>query len=114
MGTNSRRHIAGQPSAPKVQRRSAQGKLAEQAPPWVKGTMIDGTLKACGRTSAPHRRPKVMGQSLAKVLIHLVFSTKHRAALLPPTPYPALHAYTQGIFKKQKCHLIEMNNVADH
>jgi putative transposase len=55
-----------------------------------------------------------MAQSLSKVLIHLVFSTKRRAPLLPPTPYPSLHAYAQGIFKKQKCHLIEMNNVADH
>ena len=49
-----------------------------------------------------------MSQSLSKVLIHLVFSTKRRA------PLGALHAYAQGIFKKQKCHLTEMNNVADH
>ena len=55
-----------------------------------------------------------MAQSLSKVLIHLVFSTKHRAPLLPQTPFTALHAYAQGILKKQKCHLIEMNNVADH
>ena len=55
-----------------------------------------------------------MAQSLSRVLIHLVFSTKHRAPLLPQTPYVALHAYAQGILKKQKCHLIEMNNVADH
>ena|SRR3984957_11036053 len=55
-----------------------------------------------------------MAQSLAKVLIHLIFSTKCRAPLLPRDPYAALHAYAQGIFKKQKCHLIEMNNVADH
>ena len=55
-----------------------------------------------------------MAQSLAKILIHLVFSTKHRAPLLPQAPYADLQAYAQGIFKKQKCHLIEMNNVADH
>ena len=55
-----------------------------------------------------------MAQSLSKVLIHLVFSTKHRTPMLPPAPYPALHAYAQGILKAQKCHLIEMNNVADH
>ncbi len=55
-----------------------------------------------------------MAQSLAKVLLHLVFSTKRRALLLPQTPYAALHAYAQGIFETQKCHLIEMNNVADH
>ncbi len=55
-----------------------------------------------------------MAQSLARVLIHLIFSTKHRAPLLPQTPYPELHAYAQGILQTQKCHLLEMNNVADH
>jgi putative transposase len=55
-----------------------------------------------------------MAQSLSSILIHLIFSTKHRAPLLPHTPFAALHAYAQGIFKAQKCHLIEMNNVADH
>src|SRR5687768_9147633 len=55
-----------------------------------------------------------MGQSLSKILVHLVYSTKHRAPLLPQTPYNDLHKYSQGIFKQQKCHLIEMNNVADH
>jgi REP element-mobilizing transposase RayT len=55
-----------------------------------------------------------MAQSLAKILVHLIFSTKRRAPLLPQTPYAALHSYAQGIFKAQKCHLIEMNNVTDH
>ena len=55
-----------------------------------------------------------MAQSLSKVLIHLVVSTKNRQRLLPEAPYIALHAFAQGIFKKQKCRLIEMNNVADH
>src|SRR5262245_44526910 len=55
-----------------------------------------------------------MAQSLSKVLIHLIFSTKRRAPQLPHAPFTALHAYAQGIFKSQKCHLIEMNNVADH
>jgi REP element-mobilizing transposase RayT len=55
-----------------------------------------------------------MAQSLSKILVHLVFSTKHRAPLLPATPFAGLHAYTQGILKTQKCQLIEMNNVADH
>jgi putative transposase len=55
-----------------------------------------------------------MAQSLSMVLVHLIFSTKHRRPLLPAEPYEALHAYAQGILKAQKCHLIEMNNVADH
>lgn len=55
-----------------------------------------------------------MAQSLSKILVHLIFSTKNRAPLLPQTAYLSLHAYAQGIFKQQKCHMIEMNNVADH
>jgi putative transposase len=63
---------------------------------------------------AADQREISMAQSLARVFIHLVCSTKGRALLLPQTPFAALHAYADGIFKKQKCHLIEMNNVADH
>ena len=55
-----------------------------------------------------------MPQSLAKILIHLVFSTKGRSPLLPEEPFVELHKYARGIFKDQKCHMIEMNNVADH
>jgi putative transposase len=33
---------------------------------------------------------------------------------LPYLRFDGLHAYAEGIFEEQKCHLIEMNNVADH
>ena len=55
-----------------------------------------------------------MPQSLAKLLVHLVFSTKHRAPLLPGDFYEPLRRYTSGILDERKCHLVEMNNVADH
>ena len=55
-----------------------------------------------------------MPQSLAKILIHLVYSTKGRRPLLPHEPFPELHKFTRGIFADQKCHMIEMNNVRDH
>lgn len=55
-----------------------------------------------------------MPQSLAKILIHLVYSTKGRRLLLPHEPFVELHKYARGIFASQKCHMIEMNNVADH
>jgi putative transposase len=55
-----------------------------------------------------------MPQSLAKVLIHLVFSTKNRALLLPHDFYEPLKQYAYGILEEQKCHLLEMNNVSDH
>ena len=55
-----------------------------------------------------------MPQSLAKVIVHLVFSTKNRALLLPQEPFEPMHKYAYGIFEDQRCHMIEMNNVADH
>jgi REP element-mobilizing transposase RayT len=55
-----------------------------------------------------------MPQSLARVLIHLVFSTKNRESLLPRDPFIELHAYIAGIFADRKCHMIEMNNMLDH
>ena len=55
-----------------------------------------------------------MPQSLSNILLHLTFSTKERRLMLPYEPLPALHRYAAGIFKDQKCHMIEMNNVSDH
>jgi len=55
-----------------------------------------------------------MPQSHAKVLIHLVFSTKNRQPLLPADFYEPLCQYSYGILQQEKCHLIEMNNVSDH
>jgi hypothetical protein len=42
-----------------------------------------------------------MPQSLSKILIHLAFSTKGRAALLPQEPFEDLRKYAAGIFKEQ-------------
>jgi REP element-mobilizing transposase RayT len=55
-----------------------------------------------------------MPQSLAKLLVHLVYSTKQRANLLPYEPHEGLHKFCRGVLANHKCHLIEMNNVADH
>ncbi len=51
-----------------------------------------------------------MPQSLARVLVHLVFRTRHCAALPPPARFAALHAYALHIFRTRKCHLVEMNH----
>lgn len=56
----------------------------------------------------------IMAQSLAKILIHLVYSTKNRVPMLPHEPFVDLHTYCRGILENHKCHLIEMNNVRDH
>ena len=73
--------------------------------------MIGCTLKACGRTPItgrspwPNRWPRSSSTSS---------SAPNTARPCCRNALRALHAYSQGIFKKQKCHLIEMNNVADH
>jgi REP element-mobilizing transposase RayT len=55
-----------------------------------------------------------MPQSLARNLIHLIFSTKHRARLIRPDVRPDLHAYLAGIFKQWESPAIIIGSVEDH
>ena len=55
-----------------------------------------------------------MGQSLAKNLLHLVFSTKQRAPVLTDAIRPELHRYQSGILGDLDCPALAINSVADH
>ncbi len=55
-----------------------------------------------------------MPQSLSKVLIHLVFSTKNREPYIAPDVQPRLHGYIVGILNQMKCPSIQTGGVADH
>ncbi|MEX0774838.1 MAG: IS200/IS605 family transposase [Phycisphaeraceae bacterium] len=56
-----------------------------------------------------------MPQSLAKVLLHLVFSTKHRQPFLESASVrPALNAYVVGILANLDCPSLIANCVQDH
>lgn len=55
-----------------------------------------------------------MPQSLAKNLIHLVFSTKHREPFIADAVRPALHAYLATVFKNLQSPVLALNSVADH
>ena len=55
-----------------------------------------------------------MPQSLAKNLIHLVFSTKARERLLDPSVRPRLHDYLAGILQDLESPALVINSVADH
>ena len=55
-----------------------------------------------------------MPQSLSKVLVHLIFSTKHREPLINPEIRPRLHAYMVGIFDNLKSPSLQTGGVADH
>jgi putative transposase len=55
-----------------------------------------------------------MSQSLANIVVHLVFSTKGRCQLLRDEERSQLHAYISGILKNHDSPLIEINSVRDH
>ena len=55
-----------------------------------------------------------MSQSLASIVVHLVFSTKGRRQLLRDTERDPLHAYIGGILENLDSPLIEINSVGDH
>lgn len=55
-----------------------------------------------------------MSQSLAKILVHLTFSTKERRPLIRDDERSDLHAYVIGILENLKSPSLITNSVADH
>lgn len=55
-----------------------------------------------------------MAQSLSNVLVHLVFSTKHRRPLIDASIENDLHAYLAGIAKRLDCPAHKIGGVEDH
>ena len=55
-----------------------------------------------------------MAQSLAKVLVHLIFSTKNRDPLIHRDIRSALHAYLTGTLQKLQCPSLQTGGTADH
>lgn len=55
-----------------------------------------------------------MPQSLAKIYVHLVFSTKNRERVLPDEIRADLHAYMGGTLNGLGCSPIEINTEPDH
>jgi REP element-mobilizing transposase RayT len=55
-----------------------------------------------------------MPQSLALVLVHVIFSTKDRKPFLDPDLRPALHAYLATVARNSNCECYRTGGVADH
>ena len=55
-----------------------------------------------------------MAQSLAKIYVHLVFSTKKREPLIRDVVRPELHNYIGGILRDLDCPAVEINSEPDH
>jgi putative transposase len=55
-----------------------------------------------------------MPQSLSKIYVHLIFSTKNRERVIPRHLHPDLHAYMGGILRDLGCTAVEINAEPDH
>jgi putative transposase len=55
-----------------------------------------------------------MPQSLARNVIHLVFSTKHRQPFITQPLRDNLFAYLAGTLNKMRCPALQIGGVADH
>jgi len=55
-----------------------------------------------------------MAQSLSKILLHLVFSTKNRLKLIPTELTPELRAYLASACKKQGSHAYRVGGTRNH
>lgn len=55
-----------------------------------------------------------MAQSLSSILVHLVFSTKHRTPLIRPEIEGELHAYLATVFHKCQCPSLKIGGMSDH
>ncbi|HET6569063.1 MAG TPA: IS200/IS605 family transposase [Rhodothermales bacterium] len=55
-----------------------------------------------------------MPQSLARVLVHLVFSTKHRVPVLTPDVRGELHSYMAGTLNGIGCPCLQVGGIEDH
>ena len=55
-----------------------------------------------------------MPQSLARLLVHMVFSTKNREPYITPGIRPDLHAYLASVGRDLGCEVFRVGGVADH
>ena len=55
-----------------------------------------------------------MGQSLSKMFVHLVFSTKHREPLLVQPLRGQVHAYLATVLKNQDSPAVKVGGASDH
>ena len=55
-----------------------------------------------------------MPQSLSRVIIHLVFSTRDRHPYLDPEINPRIHAYLATLCRDEDCEAYRVGGVADH
>ena len=55
-----------------------------------------------------------MAQTLVSLLVHIIFSTKHRADFIPPEVEPHLYAYLGGVARQYHSPLLAAGGTANH
>jgi len=55
-----------------------------------------------------------MSQSLSKIYVHLIFSTKHREPLLMSSVRAPLHSYLATVLNNQECPALKVGGTGDH
>ena len=55
-----------------------------------------------------------MSQTLVKLYVHIIFSTKHRVPLITPSIQPRLHGYMTGIIQNTGSKLVRIGGIEDH
>jgi REP element-mobilizing transposase RayT len=55
-----------------------------------------------------------MPQSLSLVIVHIIFSTKNRDAMIPVDVRPKLHAYLATVARDAGCDCHKVGGMADH
>ncbi len=55
-----------------------------------------------------------MPQSLARLHVHLIFSTKHRAPIVTDDVRDPLHRYMASVMRDLQCPAVLINSVEDH
>lgn len=55
-----------------------------------------------------------MSQSLSRVYLHIVFSTKNREPSITPDILPEIHRYLGGLAHQHDCPALSVGGVADH
>jgi REP element-mobilizing transposase RayT len=55
-----------------------------------------------------------MPQSLSKLYVHLIFSTRHREPLLMSSVRSPLRAYLATVLKSQDCPALKIGGTSDH
>ena len=55
-----------------------------------------------------------MAQTLTRILLHVVFSTKERRNLIAPAVEPDLHAYLGGICRNQQSPALAIGGIENH